>query len=125
MVAQADAPADHVEARETGARCRSVQAGLAGVEPQAQVCQIAGQGTQAVVDGVEVQIGEELAGEIADRQAAGPLQGGEEGVAGEAIERGAVAGAVGEDAIKQPEGAGAGDALGQLLTQDGEIDAGK
>jgi hypothetical protein len=72
-----------VEARETGARCRSVQAGLAGVEPQAQVCQIAGQGTQAVVDGVEVQIGEELAGEVADRQASGALQWREQGSRGE------------------------------------------
>ena len=66
-----------------------------------------------------------MAGEVADWQAAGPLKGRRQGVAGKTLQGRAVAGAVGKDAIEQPEGAGAGDALGQLLAQDGEIDAGK
>ena len=72
-----------------------------------------------------MQVGEELAGEVADWQAAGPLKGRQQGVAGKALQGRARAGAVGEDAIEQPEGAGAGDACGQLLAQDREIDAGE
>jgi hypothetical protein len=61
-----------------------------------------------VIEAIEMEVGEKLAGEVADRQPARPLQGGEQGVAGEGIEGGADGGAVGEDLIQQPEGAGAG-----------------
>jgi hypothetical protein len=40
VVAQADAATDHVEAHEAGARCRAVQVGFGGVEPQAQLAQL-------------------------------------------------------------------------------------
>ena len=137
-VAQADAAADHVKAHKAGARGRAVEVGLVGMEPQAQggeVCkehlpgttqglrmigkqgQIihvaktgpdARKGPQLVIEVVEVEIGQKLAGEVADRQAAGSLQWGEQGVAGEGIDGGAAAGAVGEDRAQQPKGAGAG-----------------
>ena len=80
---------------------------------------------EAMIEGVEVEIGEKLAGEIADGQASGSLQGGEQGVAGEGVESGAKAGAIGEDAVEEPEGAGAGDAFGELAPQVGEIEIGR
>ncbi len=84
----------------------------------AQIGRDAGQSGDGVIEAIEVEVGEELAGEVADRKAAWALQGGEQGVAGEGVDRGAEAGAVGEEAIKQPESAGAVDALRQLGAQD-------
>jgi hypothetical protein len=76
-------------------------------------------------EAIEVEVGEELGGEVADRQAAGTLQGREQSVPGEPVDGGSGFRAVGQDPIQQPEGAGAGDALFQLMAQNGEIDAGK
>lgn len=71
----------------------------------AQVGRDARQGGNAVVEGVEVEIGEELAGEVADGQAMRAFQGRQQGIAREGMEGRAAAGAVGEDAVEQPQGA--------------------
>jgi hypothetical protein len=67
-----------------------------------------GLGQKAVVDVVEVKIGQDLAGEVADRQTPWVLQRAEPGAAGSAVEHGSTAGAIGEAALEQPQGAGAG-----------------
>ena len=152
VVAQADAPTDQVKAHEAGARCGAAQVGFVGMQAQAQFSQVclqryeglskglraigekgqiihvaqtgpdAGQGTEAVIDGVEVQIRQKLAGEIADGQPPWPFQGCEQGVAGEPIDGGTAAGAIGQDGAEQPEGARAGDQLLQLGEQEKVID---
>jgi hypothetical protein len=78
-----------------------------------------------MIDGIEVEIGEKLTGEVADRQATGALQRGEQGVAGEGINGGSPGGAVRKNRAQQPEGAGAGDPLLQLGQQQQVIDGGK
>ena len=127
VVAQADAATDQVKAHEADARCGAAQVGFVGVKPQPQTCQIlaehhqsleqglgtigeqgqiihvaqaapdAGECKEVVVDGVEVQIGQKLAGEVADRQPPWPFKGCEKGVTGEDVDGGAAAGAVGQD----------------------------
>ena len=72
-----------------------------------------------------MQIGEKLAGEVADRQAPGPLQRREQAVAGKGIKGGAVAGAVGQNLIEEPESARAADSCRKLGPQDREVDAGE
>ena len=78
-----------------------------------------------MIEGIEVEIGQKLAGEVADWQASGSLQGREQGVAGEGIDGGPTAGAVGQDHGQQPEGAGAGDPPLQLGDQREVIDGGE
>ncbi len=84
----------------------------------------AGQGTEAVIEGIEVEIGQELAGEVADRQTAGTLQRGQQGVAGKGIDGRAKVDTVGEGDAQQQEGAGAADLLLQLLQQQPVFDGG-
>ena len=155
VITQADAATDQMKAHKAGAHCGTPQVGLVGVEPQAQFGQFglqhhqglsqglgpvgeqgqiihvaqagpdAGQHAQAVIDGVEVEIGQKLAGEVADWQPPWPFQGGEQGVAGESIDGGAAASAVGQDGADQPEGARAGDQTFQLGKQEAVIDGGE
>ena len=105
--------------------------GLGVIGEQGEIIHIAqvgahtGQGAEGVIDGVEVQVGEKLTGEIADRQTARSLQRGEQGVTGEGIEGRTDRGTVGQDLIQQPERAGAGDDGRQLGPQECEINAGE
>ena len=105
--------------------------GLAAGGEQGEVVDIAQVGADAVetthpvIKAIEMEIGEELAGEVADRQATGPLQGGEEGVTGESVDGAGGFGAVGEDGAQEPKGGWAGDHLAQLAHQDLVINAGK
>ena len=52
VVAQADATTDHMKAHKTGAHCRAVQVGLAGMEPQAQICQFRAQEHKGLAQGL-------------------------------------------------------------------------
>jgi len=62
--------------------------GLRVISEQDQIIHVAQtvldawKGPKLVIEGVEMKIGQELAGEAADRQAAGALQGSEQGVPG-------------------------------------------
>jgi len=78
-----------------------------------------------VIEGIEVEIRQELAGEVADRQASGSLQRSEQSVAAKDIDGGATAGTVGQDGAEQPEGAGAGNPALQLGDQREVIDGGE
>ncbi len=62
-----------------------------------------------MVEAIEVDVGQTLAGEVADGQAPGALQRGEPGVVGEGVDGGSLAGSVGQDAFEEPEGASASD----------------
>ena len=155
VVAHAHPARNHAKAHEAHAMAGLAKLALDRVQPQPQlfqlgfhrapclaeglqvvgeeghiihVAQVGGDARQVgemVVESIEVEIGEELAGEVADGQAAGALQRREQGVSGEGVVRGAGGGSVGQDLIEEPEAAGAGDALGELLAEDGEIDAGE
>jgi hypothetical protein len=107
-------PTDHLQLLKTQVR-----------PPPLQVVVAHAHATRQHQEAIEVEVGEELGGEVADGQAAGTLQGREQSVPGEPVDGGSGFRAVGEDPIQQPEGAGAGDALFQLMAQNGEIDAGK
>ena len=104
VVAQANAAADQVKTYEAGPSGGAANLRFAGMKSQAQGVQLSAQhrqgvaqrlgviseqgqiihiaqvgthprqASQVMVDGVEVEIGQELAGEVADRQAPGPLQ---------------------------------------------------
>ena len=104
-VAQADAAADYVKAHEGCACGGAMQLSFAGMEPQAQGRQIgdqqlaglaqglrvigeegqiihvaqtgpdARQGAEVVIEGIEVQVGQELAGEVADGRPRGRCSG--------------------------------------------------
>ena len=78
-----------------------------------------------MIDGVEVEIGEELAGEVTDRQAPGPPQWCEQSVAGEGIDGRASAGSIGQDHGQQPAGVRADDRSLQLGRQEPVINGGK
>lgn len=60
-----------------------------------------------LVEAAEVVVGEELAGEVTDRQAPAALAGGEEVVAGKVVEDGFLGVAAIDQRINQPEGGGA------------------
>ena len=60
-----------------------------------------------VIEAVEVDIGEKLAGEVADGQSLAAATGGEGRIAGEIVEDGVLGIAVVNDLVDQPEGIGA------------------
>ncbi len=78
-----------------------------------------------VIEGIEVEIRQKLAGEVADRQPTGSLHGREQGVTGKSIDGRATTGTVGQDHGQQPEGAGADDPPLQLGDQREVIDRGE
>ena len=85
----------------------------------------AGKCLQLVIEGIEVEIRKKLAGEVADRQASGSLQGRQQGVVRKGIDGGATTGTVRQDQGQQPEGVRAGDPVLQLGDQREVIDRGE
>ena len=153
VIAQADPTADDAKTNNAGAASRGKEPGFAGVEAQAQSAEFASrhiqrleerlwpirkesqiihiaqahphsrEAAQLMVKTIKVEVGQKLAGEVADGQAPETLQWGEQGVAGEGVNSRSVDGSIGQDAIEQPEGAGTSDQRLQLAPEQMVVDA--
>ena len=75
-----------------------------------------------VVQSIQVQIGEELAGEVADRQPAAAFERREQIVAGIVDQHGLLPIAAVDDAVGQCQGVFAGEAAAQVRFEDGVVD---
>ena len=75
-----------------------------------------------VVQAVEVDVGEELAGEVADGETEAALEGGEQVIAWKVQRRRLLGVGAVDDAVRQRQGAGAGDASAQVALQDVVVD---
>ena len=78
-----------------------------------------------VIEAVEVEVGKELAGEVADGQAAPPFEGGEQVVAGEVEVDGLLRVRAVDDPVGEVEGALAGEAAAKVALEDGVVDGGE
>ena len=78
-----------------------------------------------VVEAIEIEVGEELAGEVADGQAAPPFEGGEQVVAGEVEVDGLLRVRAVDDPVGEVEGALAGEAAAKVALEDGVVDGGE
>ena len=75
-----------------------------------------------VVERVEVDVGEELAGLVAERQAPAPFGGSEQVVAGKPHQHRVLGVAVVDDPVHQPEDIGVFDLAGDQVLEDGVVD---